>query len=293
MKRLKPYYAALLIAGGIVAGCAHQSTLVEVPATLMHYQHKPTEAKLLTLAKSYAEAINHNLEQQNPCPGQYADYGVALARLGCAEQANVMFNNEKFLFPNSSLYIDKLKQSLVPAYCTDNHTDTSRINIKTLDTIKITYTPEEEAILRQQADDPAFKQMLKEQAKIEREQQAEMNRKAKAEREKARKAEQRAQAKEREAAKRAKAEQQKAEREAIQKEREAAQKAKAEQKKAEQKAMKEAQKAKEKAEKEAQKAKEKAEKEARKAQQKAEREAQKAEKARLDSIARAEKELNR
>ena len=82
MKRIKIYTVLCLLAAGLAAACSGEGSLVEVPATLMRYQHHPTEARLLALAKSYAEAINRNLEQQTPCPGQYADYGVALARLG-------------------------------------------------------------------------------------------------------------------------------------------------------------------------------------------------------------------
>lgn len=178
-----------VLAGCMAAtACIHQGELAEVPAMLMHYQHKPTEAKLLAVAKTYAEAINRNLKQQAPFPGQYADYGVALARLGCTEQANVMFNNEKFLFPNSTLYVDMLKQTLTPGQSADNRIDTSLIDLHTLDTIRVVLTPEEEALRRQLEEDPAYKQRMKEQAKAERERQAELKRKAKAEQEKARKA---------------------------------------------------------------------------------------------------------
>ena len=152
-----------------LAACINQGTMVDVPSTLMSYQHKPTEAKLLAVAKAYAEAINRNLKEQAPYPGQYADYGVALARLGCLEQANIMFNNEKMLFPNSSPYVDQLKQALTPNQRGDNRVDTSAIDLRTLDTITVHYTPEEEALRQQQADDPAFKQMMKEQAREERE----------------------------------------------------------------------------------------------------------------------------
>lgn len=188
MKRIRLYTTAALLAGSLAAtGCVHQGALVDVPATLMRYQHKPTEARLLTLARSYAESINRNLRQQSPCPGQYADYGVALARLGCTRQANTMFNNEKFLFPNSTLYVDILKQTLTPAYAAEGGIDTSLIDIHTLDTITVRYTPEEEALLRQLEEDPAYKQMLKERAKAERERQAELKRKEKAAADQARK----------------------------------------------------------------------------------------------------------
>lgn len=189
MKRYKTItIATVLVACLSAAGCIQQGTMVGVPATLALYQHKPTEAKLLAVAKSYAEAINSNLKQQTPYPGQYADYGVALAQLGCLEQANIMFNNEKMLFPNSSAYIDCLKTALTPTFSNDNRIDTSSIDLHTLDTIPVNYTPEEEALRRQQADDPEFKRMMKEQAREERRRQAEINKKARAEREKARRA---------------------------------------------------------------------------------------------------------
>lgn len=174
-------------------GCVQEGVLVQVPATLMQYQHKPTEARLLALAHSYAEAINSNLQQQAPCPGQYADYGVALARLGCLSTANVMFNNEKFFFPNSTLYVDVLKATLTPSYKDDHRIDTSMIDLMTLDTITVRLTPEEEALRRQQEEDPAYKQMMKERAKAERDRQKQLNREKKALEEKARREERKAQ----------------------------------------------------------------------------------------------------
>ena len=111
------------------------------------------------------------------------------------------------MFPNSSLYVDMLKQTLVPELCNDNRFDTAKIDLKTLDTIAVTYTPEEEALLRQQAEDPEYKRLMKLQAQQERQQQADAKRKAK-------KAEQQARKEALEAQKRAKQEQQRAEREA-------------------------------------------------------------------------------
>lgn len=176
MKRIKIYTVLCLLAAGLAAACSGEGSLVEVPATLMRYQHHPTEARLLALAKSYAEAINRNLEQQTPCPGQYADYGVALARLGQNTQANIMFNNEKMLFPNSSQYVDFLKQSLTPNQAADMRTDTTRIDVEALDSIPITYTPEEEALRRQQAEDPEYKRQMKQKAQEQRKKEAEAKR---------------------------------------------------------------------------------------------------------------------
>ena len=178
MKRIRTYTVLCVLAAGLAAACSGEGTLVEVPATLMRYQHHPTEARLLALAKSYAEAINRNLEQQTPCPGQYADYGVALARLGQNTQANIMFNNERLLFPNNSQYVDFLKQTLTPAQAADTHTDTTRIDVDALDSIRITYTPEEEALRRQQAEDPEYKRLMKQKAQEQRKKEAEAKREA-------------------------------------------------------------------------------------------------------------------
>ncbi len=178
MKRIRTYTVLCVLAAGLAAACSGEGTLVEVPATLMRYQHHPTEARLLALAKSYAEAINRNLEQQTPCPGQYADYGVALARLGQNTQANIMFNNERLLFPNNSLYVDFLKQTLTPAQAADTRTDTTRIDVDALDSIRITYTPEEEALRRQQAEDPEYKRLMKQKAQEQRKKEAEAKREA-------------------------------------------------------------------------------------------------------------------
>ena len=162
-----------------MAACINQGTMVDVPSTLMSYQHKPTEAKLLAVAKAYAEAINRNLKEQAPYPGQYADYGVALARLGCLEQANIMFNNEMMLFPNSSLYVDFLKQTLAPNYMSDRTVDTSKIDLLLLDTIHVTLTPEEAALKQEMENDPEYKRMMKQKEQEMRKREAAAKREAK------------------------------------------------------------------------------------------------------------------
>ena len=137
----------ILLASLTLTGCFSEGTLTQQPTTLTDYQHKPTEAKLLALAKSYADAINLNKQQGVIHPGLYADYGVALARLGCYRQADIMFNNEQLLFPVSASYISILKDSLIPAAYATSLADTSAIDLATLDTIHITLTPEEQALL--------------------------------------------------------------------------------------------------------------------------------------------------
>ena len=245
MKKL--IFVSLLVAL-LASACYNEGQLVVNPAPLTQYMFQPTEAKLRDVAKSYAEAINYNLEKGTLHPGLYADYGVALARLGCLEQANVMFNNEKVFFPNSTAYVDYLISVLTPGMKTVSHFDTSRIDIKTLDTIRVTLTPEEEAFQRQLDNDPEYQRLLKQQMKEEKEQKALETKKAKAEMAKAKEAERKAKVKAKEKA----------------------QKEKAAAKKEAEKARKQAAKEAEKAKKEAAKAKKKEAKAAAKAKKEAE-----------------------
>lgn len=185
-----------------MAGCVSEGSLTEAPATLLLYQSKPSDSRLVEVAKAYAGAINDNLDEGVVHPGLYAEYGVTLARLGCLPQANTMFNNELRFFPGSRWYVEVLKATLVPAFAADTLWDTAHIDIKTLDTIPLTLTAEEEALQRQQAADPEYQRMLKARQKEEREQQALDKQKAKKEKDRARKAEQKAKKKAREQAKR-------------------------------------------------------------------------------------------
>lgn len=263
-----------IIAAILATSCYNEGKLVDNPAPLMQYQFKPTEASLLAVAKAYAEAINANQKNNVMHPGQYADYGVALAQLGCREQANVMFNNEKTFFPNSSKYVDYLKQTLTPYYASDNHADTTRIDIKTLDTIHITLTPEEIALQQQIESDPEYQQLQKQLQKEEREQKAIALKKSKELKAKEQAEQRKALAKEKERQQKEKA----AAKKQAEKERAAAKK-QAEKDKA--LAKKNAEKAKAQAKKDAERQKtadEKAKNEAIKAQQKAEKEAAKAQK---------------
>ena len=228
-------FILILLASCLLTACFNEGNLVVNPAPLAQYQFKPTEARLLAAAKAYADAINQNLDQHAIHPGLYADYGVALARLGCLEQANTMFNNEKAFFPNSTAYVDYLIATLTPHHVNDKHIDTSHIDLKTLDTIHITLTPEEVSIQRQIESDPEYQKMLKQQMKEEKEQKSLEAKKAKREL---------AKAKEKERKEKAKA------KERNQKEKEAA-------KKAAEKAKKQEAKEAEKAKREAERAKKK------------------------------------
>ncbi|MBQ9864178.1 MAG: DUF4810 domain-containing protein [Bacteroidales bacterium] len=245
---MKKLILVSLLVALLASACYNEGQLVVNPAPLTQYMFQPTESKLRDVAKAYAEAINYNLEKGTLHPGLYADYGVALARLGCIEQANVMFNNEKVFFPNSTAYVDYLISVLTPGMKAVSHIDTSRINIKTLDTIKVTLTPEEEAFQRQLDNDPEYQRLLKQQMKEEKEQKALETKKAKAEMAKAKEAERKAKAKAKEKA----------------------QKEKAAAKKEAEKARKQAAKEAEKAKKEAAKAKKKEAKAAAKAKKEAE-----------------------
>ena len=202
LRKNKNIFIATTLAGCLMAACISEGSLSDAPVAVMQYQNKPTEARLLDVAKSYAEAINANLDEGVIHPGLYAEYGVALARLGCLPQANTMFNNECHFFPNSRMYVKILKESLVPAYLADTLWDTTHINLTTLDTIAITYTPEELALQAQLSADPEYQKMLKAQQKEEREQQALDKKKERKEKERIRKEGQKAKQKAREQAKR-------------------------------------------------------------------------------------------
>ena len=232
---MRKIIAISLLSCWLWTACYNEGQLVVNPAPLAQYQFKPTEARLLETAKAYADAINQNLEQRALHPGLYADYGVALARLGCLEQANTMFNNEKAYFPNSTAYVDYLIHTLTPMYVGAGHTDTSRIDIKSLDTIRITLTPEEETLRRQLEADPEYQKLLKQQAKEEKELKAIETKKAKRELAKAKEKERKEKVKAKERAKK--------EKEAAKK---AADKAKKQEAKAAEKAKREANKAKKK-----------------------------------------------
>ncbi len=198
---MKKYYILLLLVFALTA-CISEGTLSDAPVALMQYHSKPTDARLLAVAKAYAEALNANQEQGVMHPGLYAEYGVALARLGCLPQANTMFNNEYHFFPASRPYVLILKESLTPTFFADTLWDTTRINLATLDTIAVTFTAEELALQAQLAADPAYQQMLKAQQKEERQQQAIEKQKAQKDKKRARKEEQKAKQKAREQAKR-------------------------------------------------------------------------------------------
>lgn len=237
----------VLLASLLLTSCFNEGTLVSNPAPLMQYQYKPTEANLVALAKTYAEAINNNLQQKVIHPGLYADYGIALARLGCLDVANTMFNNEKTFFPNSAQYVDYLKRTLTPHQASNTNTDTTLINLSTLDTITITLTPEEIALQQQIESDPEYQKLQKQLAKEEKEQAAREAKEAKQQLAKAREAERKAQAREKAKLQKEREQAKKAETKAKAAAKKAADKEKAAAKKAAQKEREQAKKAAEKA----------------------------------------------
>ena len=251
-------HSILLLAALAMVSCISEGRLTEQPGALMRYQENPTEAKLLEVAKSYATAINDNLDNNVVHPGLYAEYGVALARLGCRKEASVMFNNEMMLFPANQRYIMLLKESLTPDYLQNVMTDTTHIDLATLDTIPITYTPEEQTQREQLFNDPEYQKQLKEQLKQDREQEALEKKQARKEQEKLKKEERKAKEKAR-----------KAEQKAKEKARKEQQKAKEEALEAERKAKEEAREAERKTKEEAREAERKAKEDAREAERKA------------------------
>lgn len=194
-----------IVATLLASACYNEGQMMLNPTPLMQHQFKPTQASLLNVAKTYAETINQNKKKGLMHPGLFSDYGVALAQLGCYEQANVMLNNEKMFFPNNSLYVDYLKSVLTPNYLNSHVTDTSLIDLKTLDTIPITLTPDELALQQQVEADPEYQRLQKQLQKEEKEQQAKALKKAKEQRAKEQANERKAKAKAKEREQKAKA----------------------------------------------------------------------------------------
>lgn len=178
----------------LLGACISDGMLAEQPTALVAYRQKPTEAGLLALAKTYAEAINSNKAAGVMRPGLYADYGVALAGLGCYEEAAVMFNNEAQYFPAGAAYVDTLRHALLPPRCATTRTDTSAIDLATLDTIAITYTAEEQALIDQIKADPEYQKQQKELARLEKANQALEKKAAKQQERKAKEEERKAKA---------------------------------------------------------------------------------------------------
>lgn len=195
---------AMPVAVAAFAGCMTHGTMIQQPAALLDYQSAPTQAKLVEVARSYAEAINANIRERVAYPGLYADYGVVLCRLGYLQQANLMFNTEKAHFPDNTLYVDMLRQQLVPQYMSVKDVYTDTIDVATLDTIPVVLTEAELALKAALEADPEYQAMMKQKAREEKMAQTEAKQKEREQARKQKQAEQKAKAKEREMAKRAK-----------------------------------------------------------------------------------------
>ena len=115
----------LTVASGCDSSAALQRTLTQ---KTIAYEIHPTEYNLTDLAHSYGELLEAQLGD-TIYPGCFAEYGVALALLGKNSEANRMFNNEVFFYPNSARYVRQLKLQLVPEYISDTVSDTSTIYV--------------------------------------------------------------------------------------------------------------------------------------------------------------------
>lgn len=115
----------LTVDSGCDSSAALQRTLTQ---KTIAYEIHPTEYNLTDLAHSYGELLEAQLGD-TIYPGCFAEYGVALALLGKNSEANRMFNNEVFFYPNSARYVRQLKLQLVPEYISDTVSDTSTIYV--------------------------------------------------------------------------------------------------------------------------------------------------------------------
>lgn len=83
-------------------------------AEMLAYQTYRTHGSLHALASAQAQAINNAVKADTLHPGQYADYGVALALMGHKSAACRMLNAEIKAFPESRSLVYRIKQRLMP-----------------------------------------------------------------------------------------------------------------------------------------------------------------------------------
>lgn len=83
-------------------------------AEMLAYQTYRTHGSLHALASAQAQAINNAVKDDTLHPGQYADYGVALALMGHKSAACRMLNAEIKAFPESRSMVYRIKQRLMP-----------------------------------------------------------------------------------------------------------------------------------------------------------------------------------
>lgn len=276
----KPFIAALIL---LLASCQFSRYTAPFQPALLQYREYPSYLNLLLLARSYADEVNSHSDGHNVASGVYADFGIALARLGFAAEANAMFNNEILLYPSAKKYVTQLRANFTPSLLSDTSTAFGPYDTSKLDTLIVRNTPkpvetlDSSALLSAPSNFTAGKK--KEAASVKEAQaKAKEEAKAKAKEEKAR-AKEEAKAEKARAKEEAKAEKERAKAEAKAKADEAKAKedAKAKAKEEKEKAKVEKAKAREEAKAKAKAEKAKAREEA-KAKAKAEREKAKAKK---------------
>lgn len=103
----------ILLATLLLSACS--GTYHGLPrAEMLAYQTYRTHGSLHALASAQAQAINDAVKADTLHPGQYADYGVALALMGHKSAACRMLNAEVKAFPESRSLVYRIKQRLMP-----------------------------------------------------------------------------------------------------------------------------------------------------------------------------------
>lgn len=113
---------ALSVAIFTAVSCGSNTYMVSDDITMLSYCKDPSSENLDNLTKAYNAAINSNRKKGIKQPGLFADYAVALAKQGRAEEANGWFNNEVNAFPTSREYVRELKRQLIPQFLDDTST---------------------------------------------------------------------------------------------------------------------------------------------------------------------------
>lgn len=111
MRKTKSSFLILLLAA-ILAGCADKPLLYEwgsyeeqIYAMYSDTGKVPVEKQLEDLERDYQKARAAN---RSVPPGYHAHVGYLYFQLGKADQAVQSFETEKTLFPESTLYMDRL-----------------------------------------------------------------------------------------------------------------------------------------------------------------------------------------
>lgn len=117
MRLLLTLYAALLVLSGCVAAQKPYYYYGTYTASQLAYVKAPGDEtlkqKIASIEDVIAKADQESTSKRVP-PGVYADLAYLMALNGKNKEAVVYLNKEKELYPESSLFIDKIVSKITP-----------------------------------------------------------------------------------------------------------------------------------------------------------------------------------